>query len=225
LSTEALSGQQVASIGLDGWAFLLHYGNYGLQTRIHTGTFAAGLELVTAIGQAAKDLDRWVDLDLRRSRVDVRLTGDGDGSGRSGITQLDVSLARLISDLAADAGAEVECASLANLELALDSPAWRDVGPFWAAVLNSEVVADGDWADVGDRHQVLPLIWFQPSGSDEPRQRWHPDVWIDPAQLQPRIDAALAAGGQLISNDPDKGCTLADPQGNKVCLTTWRGRV
>ena len=114
----------------------------------------------------------------------------------------------------------MECASLAHVELALDTPAWGEVGPFWAAVLNGDVVADGDWADVGDRNQALPLVWFQPSGREEPRQRWHPDIWIDSAQLQPRIDAALAAGGQLID-----GGTLSDPQGNKVCLCSWRGRA
>ncbi|WP_152362302.1 VOC family protein [Microlunatus speluncae] len=225
MSTETLSGQQVADLGLDGWAFLLHYGVYGLQTRIHTKSFATGLELIGSIGRAAEELDRPADLDLRRTRVDVRLNGDGDGSGTSGITELDLSLVRKITQLAADAGTEIECASIAQLELGLDTPDWKEIGQFWAAVLDSEVVGDGDWADVGDRSQLLPLIWFQPSGRDEPRQRWHPDLSIDPAQVQPRIDAALAAGGKLISNNADTGCTLADPQGNKVCLSTWRGRA
>jgi 4a-hydroxytetrahydrobiopterin dehydratase len=220
LSTETLSGQQVEDARLDGWAFLLHYGVYGLETRLHTGSFATGLQLVASIGLAAEETSRAVDVDLRRARVDVRLSGDGDGSGGSGVTVADVALARRISDLATSAGANVECGSLARVELALDTPAWGEVGPFWAAVLNGEVVADGDLADVGDRNQALPLIWFQPSGREEPRQRWHPDVWVDAAELQPRIDAALAAGGRLVD-----GGTLSDPQGNKVCLCSWRGRV
>ncbi len=221
MSTEALTGQQVEDAGLDGWAFLLHYGTHGLQTRIHTDTFATGVQLVGSIGQAAEELNRHADLDLRRSRVDVRLTGDG-----SGVTELDVSLSRRISDLAAAAGAEIECASLAQLELGLDTPDWTRIGPFWVAVLNGELVTGDDWADVGDRNRVLPLIWFQPCGSEEPRQRWHPDIWIDPTQLQPRIDSALAAGGQLVGGDDlSNGCTLSDPQGNKVCLCTWRGRA
>jgi len=222
---EILTGQQVADSGLAGWTLLQHYGIHGLETRIHTESFAAGLGLVAAIGQAAEELDRPADLDLRRARVDVRLIGDGDGSGGSGVTEADVRLARRISEFAAEAGAEAECASLAHLELALDSPDWTEIGPFWAAVLDTEVVGDGDWADVGDRHQELPMIWFQRSGREEPRQRWHHDLWIDPAQLQPRIDAALAAGGQLISRDAEKSCILADPQGNKVCLSSWHGRT
>lgn len=220
LTTETYTGQQVEDAGLEGWALLLHYGVYGLETRIHTKTFGTGLQLVTAIGKAAEEMRRPADIDLRRSRIDVRLPGDGDGSGGSGVTESEVRLARRISEIATGAGVAIECGSLGRIELALDTPEWGEVGQFWAAVLNGEVVADGEWADVGDRNQELPLIWFQASGRDEPRQRWHPDVWIDPAQLQPRIDAALAAGGQVIS-----GGTLSDPQGNKVCLCTWRGRV
>ncbi len=223
--SETLTGQQVADSGLDGWTLLLHYGIHGLDTQIHTESFGVGLRLVAAIGEAAEELDRAADLDLRRTRVAVRLTGDGDGSGAAGVTEADVRLARRISDLAAEAGATLENASLAHLELGLDSPDWREVAPFWAAVLGSEVTSGDDWADVGDRNQVLPLIWFQQSGRDEPRQRWHHDLWIDPAQLKPRIDAALAAGGQLLRDDAEQGCMLADPQGNKVCLCTWHGRA
>jgi len=220
LNTATLTGQQVEDAGLVGWAFLLHYGVYGLETRLHTGSFATGLQLVASIGRAAEDSRRPTDVDLRQTRVDVRLSGDGDGSGGSGVTDADVALARRISEIATSAGADVECGSLARLELALDTPAWGEVGPFWAAVLNGEVVADGDWADVGDRNQALPLVWFQPSGREDPRQRWHPDVWVDAAQLQPRIDAAVAAGGRVVA-----GGTLSDPQGNRVCLCSWRGRA
>ncbi len=115
------------------------------------------------IGQAAQELNRHADLDLRRTRVDVRLAGDG-----SGVTEQDVNLARRITDIAAAADAELECASLARVELALDTPDWRPIGAFWAAVLNGELVADGDWADVGDLNRVLPIIWFQDPAARNP---------------------------------------------------------
>ncbi len=133
---------------------------------IHTKASADGLLLISSIGQAAQELNRHADLDLRRTRVDVRLAGDG-----SGVTEQDVNLACRITDIAAAADAELECASLARVELALDTPDWRPIGAFWAAVLNGELIADGDWADVGDPNRVLPIIWFQDSGSEEPRQR------------------------------------------------------
>ena len=217
MSTEALSGQQIVEAGLDGWTFLLHYGLHGLQTRIHTKGFAAGLQLVNAIGQVAEELHHHADLDLRTSRVDVRLVSGYDAGG---VTEVDVRLARRISAIAAAAGAEIECDSLSHLELALDTPDHEKIAPFWAAVLDREYVSGDGWGDVGDRNQVHPIIWFQRSDSEEARQRWHLDVWVDPAQVQARIDAAVAAGGTLVD-----GATLSDPDGNKVCLCSWHGRA
>lgn len=217
MSAKALTGQQVAEAGLDGWTFLLHYGLYGLQTRIHTKDFATGRQVVNEIGRAAEELNHHAELDLRASRVDVRLHSGYDVGG---VTEVDVRLARRISEIAAAAGAEIECASLSRLELALDTPEHEKIAPFWEAVLDGKYVNVDGWGDVGDPNQVNPLIWFQPSGSEEPRQRWHLDVCVDPAQVQPRIEAALAAGGTLV-----QGATLSDPDGNKVCLCTWEGRA
>lgn len=137
-----------------------------------------------------------------------------------GVTDLDAQLARRISAIAAGAGAKVECESLSHIELRLDTPDHEQIAPFWAAVLDREYVSGDGWADVGDRNQVQPIIWFQRSGNEDARQRWHVDVWVDPAQIRVRIDAAVAAGGTLIGD-----ATLADPDGNNVCLASWHGRA
>jgi 4a-hydroxytetrahydrobiopterin dehydratase len=208
-----LTGQQIAEQAPAGWAYLLG----GLQTRIATRDFAAGLAIVDAIGAAAEAMDHHPDLDLRYTHVDIRLTSHDVGA----VTGRDLRLARTISSIAADAGTATECASVARLELALDSPEAAAVLPFWGAVL--AMTPDG--GEVRDPYGVLPTVWFQKSGSEEPRQRWHPDVWIDPAQVQPRIDAAVAAGGTLVSDaDAPSFWVLADPQGNRVCLCTWQDR-
>jgi 4a-hydroxytetrahydrobiopterin dehydratase len=221
MTRETMTGQHVADAGLDGWAYLIAYGAGGLQTRLHTKDFATGLEIVNAIGEAAEEMDHHPDLDLRYSRIDVRLTSHDAG----GVTDRDVRLARRISEIATAAGAEAECRSVSLIELAIDTPDYNKLGPFWAAVLAAKHVTGDGFADVADPHQVLPLIWFQPSGSEEPRQRWHPDIWIDPAQVQPRIDAAVAAGGTLVSaEEAPSFWVLSDPDGNKVCLCTWQQR-
>ncbi|GAB3958458.1 hypothetical protein GCM10029978_003430 [Actinoallomurus acanthiterrae] len=89
-----------------------------------------------------------------------------------------------------------------------------------------EHLSGPDFGDeVRDPGDVLPTVWFQPSGSEEPRQRWHLDLWVDPAQVQPRVDAALAAGGTLVSDaEAPSFWMLADPEGNRVCLCTWQDR-
>lgn len=209
-----LTGRQIAAEGLDGWAYLLG----GLQTRIHTGDFATGLAVVNAIGAAAEELGHHPDLTLRYAHVDVRLTSHDE----RGVTDRDVRLARAIT--AAAGAARLDASSVSRVELALDTPARDSVLPFWAAVLAVDPSVGAD-DEVRDPTDTLPVIWFQESGGEEPRQRWHPDVWVEPAQVQPRIDAALAAGGTLVSDaEAPSFWVLADPEGNKVCLCTWQER-
>jgi 4a-hydroxytetrahydrobiopterin dehydratase len=216
-----LTGQQVAAASLDGWAYLPTLDG-GLQSRIRTGSFATGLKIVAAIGAAAEAMDHHPELDLRYDHINVRLNSDD----QHGITERDVQLARVITSIATDAGLVLDSAGVARVELALDTPDAPLVGPFWRAVLGMDDLSDaGDATELGDPFRVLPAVWFQHSGSEEPRQRWHPDVWIEPAQVKPRIDAALAAGGTLVSDaEAPAFWMLADPEGNRMCLCTWQTR-
>ncbi|MEV0004567.1 4a-hydroxytetrahydrobiopterin dehydratase [Micromonospora sp. NPDC050980] len=211
-----LTGEQIADAGLDGWTFLLG----ALHTRIRTPDFATGLALVAAVGAEAERVDHHPDLDLRYTFVDVRLWSHDVG----GVTGRDLRLARAVTALAAEAGLTPSYAGLSRLELALDSPEHAAVAPFWRAVLAGDQARPGD-DEVRDPAGALPTIWFQGSGRDEPRQHWHPDVWVDPAEVQPRLEAALAAGGTLVSDaEAPNFWVLADPDGNRVCLCTWQGR-
>jgi len=208
-----LTGKQIAEAGLDGWVFV----PAALRSRIRTADFRTGLSLVNAIGAAAEEMDHHPDLDLRYQHLDVRLSSHDVG----GVTNRDIRLARRITELAAEAGLSTACDDVSALEWALDSPARDGIAPFWSAVLGMRV----DGPDLVDPHGELPLIWFQQAGDEEPRQRWHPDVWVDPAQVQPRIDAAIKAGGILFSDaEAPSFWVLADPEGNKVCLCTWQSR-
>lgn len=212
-----LTGQQVADAGLAGWVNLLG----GLQTRITTSDFATGLALVDAIGAAAEQMDHHPNLDLRYGHLGVRLTSHDTG----GITGRDIRLARRISALVADANLELDAAHLSRVELGLDTPAAATILPFWAAVQAVAPPPEPDADELPDPSGSSPTLWFQASGSEEPRQRWHPDIWVDPADVQPRIDAALATGGTLVSEEEAPSFwVLADPDGNRVCLCTWQDR-
>jgi len=170
--------------------------------------------VVNAIAALAAEADHHPDLDLRYTHVDIRLRSHDVGA----VTGRDIRLARKITAL----GHALEGASVSQIEFALDTPAHGSIQPFWAAVL--AMTPDGN--DLLDPFGALPAVWFQESGSSEPRQHWHPDVWVDPAQVQPRIDAALAAGGTLVSDEAAPSFwVLADPEGNKVCLCTWQDRA
>lgn len=213
-----LTGRQIADEGLDGWAYLLG----GLQTRLHTRNFATGLSVVNAIGAAAEEMNHHPDLALRYTHVDIRLASHDE----RGVTDRDIRLGRAISSIAAAAGVRLDSSNASRLELALDTPDRDSILPFWAAVLATEHLSGPDFGDeLRDPADSLPTVWFQASGSEEPRQRWHLDLWVDPAQVQPRIDAALAAGGTLVSDaEAPSFWVLADPQGNRACLCTWQNR-
>jgi 4a-hydroxytetrahydrobiopterin dehydratase len=213
-----LTGTEIADKGLGGWAYLLR----GLQTRLHTRNFATGLAVVNAIGAAAEELNHHPDLTLRYTHVDIRLTSHDE----RGVTDRDIQLARAVSAIAAEAGTPLDPSHVTGLELGLDTPDHESIAPFWAAVLAVEHRPGPDFGDeVRDPADELPTVWFQASGSEEPRQRWHLDLWVDPAQVQPRIDAALAAGGTLVSDaEAPSFWVLADPQGNRACLCTWQDR-
>jgi 4a-hydroxytetrahydrobiopterin dehydratase len=204
---------EVAAALPPGWVLLLDR----IATRIPTRDFATGLALIDQIGAAAGAANHHPDLDLRYSAVGVRLSGHDEG----GVTERDLAFARTVSDLAGKAGLSPSAAGVVQLELGLDSPDRAVVAPFWAAVLG----ATAGEIDVVDETGQLPTVWFQQSGRDEPRQRWHYDLWVSPDEVQPRIDAAVAAGGRLVSDaEAPSFWVLEDPEGNKICLCTWQDR-
>ncbi|MGV8907622.1 MAG: 4a-hydroxytetrahydrobiopterin dehydratase [Propionicimonas sp.] len=96
MTEEHLTQDQIAAAQLADWRFI----SQALQTRFVTGDFATGLRLVDAIGEAAEAAGHHPDLDLRYPHVNVKVwTHEA-----SGVTGLDVSLARKISEIAAGLG-------------------------------------------------------------------------------------------------------------------------
>ncbi|NPC95641.1 4a-hydroxytetrahydrobiopterin dehydratase [Nocardioides sp. zg-DK7169] len=214
-----LDGPQVEAEGLTDWRVL--FGR--LHAFFQTPDFATGLAIVAETGALADEMDHHPDLDLAWGRVRVRLSSHDVG----GVTARDVRLARAISEVAARHGATATPEVLSVLEIALDTADRAQVMPFWAAVLGLEPSA-GDPVELTDPHGVLPTLWFQDSEPDPevPAQRFHLDLRVPPEVVADRMQAALAAGGVLVSDaEAPRFWVLADPQGNRVCLTTWQGRT
>lgn len=215
-----LTGRQIADAGLVDWSFL----HSGLQTRLVTRKFATGLRLVERIGAAAEAADHHPDLDLRYPHLDVRLTSHDAG----GVTSRDLALARAISDIASSEGVLATPGATKVVEVALDTPDAEAVRPFWRAVLDMRDVQVAGYDagfDAELRDDTLPDMWFQRSGSEEPRQRFHFDLWVAPEAVEDRIAAATAAGGALVSDaDAPAFWVLSDADGNRVCLCTWQDR-
>jgi 4a-hydroxytetrahydrobiopterin dehydratase len=217
-SSSTLSPNDIEQAGLEDWRVLFDR----LHARFRTEDFGTGLDLVKKIGKAAEKADHHPDVDLSYSKVDVRLWSHDAG----GVTDRDVELARRISELASDVGAEAAPAELSVIEIALDTPAYDDVKPFWAAVLGFED-SRAHPEELNDPHGTRSTLWFQKadSATGEVQQRFHLDIRVPPEVAEDRVRAALDAGGTLVSDERAPTVwVLADGHGNKACVTTWLGR-
>ncbi|GAA1963676.1 VOC family protein [Nocardioides panacihumi] len=214
---QVLDGHGVAAALLDDWRILMG----ALHARFRTGSFAKGFAFVERIAAEADKADHHPDIDLRYGFVHIRSTSHDAG----GVTERDVRLARVISELADGLGLTPETAKLQVVEVGLDSADAAEVKPFWAAVLGLSDSAKHD-DELVDPDGLLPTLWFQETDRhDPPRQRFHFDVRVPPEQAEARIRAAIEAGGTLVSDDrAPRFWVLSDAQGNKACITTWLGR-
>ena len=213
-----LTESDVIDERLPDWRMLIDR----LHASYDTGDFVTAVTLIDAITVAAEEMDHHPDVDLAYGRLDVRLMSHDVG----GVTSRDVALAQTISELALAAGAKPRPERTSVLELGLDSADEAEIQPFWAALLDYDTVRAWGEMQLRDVTGRRASIWFQPTEAhDVPRQRWHLDLRIPPEVVEGRIAAAIAAGGQLVDDTAAPAFwVLADPQGNRACLTTWQGR-
>jgi 4a-hydroxytetrahydrobiopterin dehydratase len=170
------------------------------------------------VAQAAEAAGHHPDLKITRGVVDVLLCTHEDGLW---VTQQDIATAEKISEIARLQGLTPEPATVAQLEVALDTANEDRVGPFWSFLLTGSP-ENKIYDSVFDPASRVPGLWFQ--GTDQhqtPRQRWHFDLWLAPEAAADRITAAVAAGGSVVDDSEAPSFTvLADPDGNRVCVCT-----
>ena len=224
---DMLTGQQIQDAGLEDWRKLAQ----ALHACFLVESFADALRFASAVGEACAGHEP--ELRLGGKFVDVRLLSpeavwrhpDGSEATAPNVTQRDVDLARQISGIAQSLGLKPDPSAVAQLEIGLDTSDWAEIRPFWATILTGSAEVD-DGNDVFDPSGRVANLWFQGTDPHEtPRQRFHLDLWLPPEVVPARIEAALAAGGTVVSDAEAPSFTvLADPQGNKVCLCTYLDR-
>ncbi|NLJ53181.1 MAG: pterin-4-alpha-carbinolamine dehydratase [Intrasporangiaceae bacterium] len=204
-----------AQEGAPGWRYLLGR----LMLSVTFPDFASALGFVDAVGAVAEEHDHHPDIDLRWGRVVLAVASHDVG----GITSRDLRFASAVDDLVSQHAGEVEHPTLTEVEIAIDTMDTARIRPFWAAVLGFE--EDGDDA-LADPHSRLPGVWFQQLDEPRPvRNRIHIDVTVAHDEAQARIQAALDAGGTLVSDEAaPRFWILADADGNEACVCTWQGR-
>lgn len=210
-----------ADIAADDTLADWRYGVGAIRAEFVVPTFPGGAALVAAIADAAEAADHHPSLHLRwPGAVRVELWSHDAG----GVTDRDVELARTISALATDAGAEVHPHRVQAVEWTIDTTDPDRIRPFWLAVLGYGTDPD---AFVDDPAGFGPAILFQPMDDGRSqRNRIHVDVSVPHDVAEARVAAALAAGGTLVSDEHARAWwVLADADGNEACVCTWQDRT
>ena len=217
-----MRGQDISdAVSPLGWRLVLG----AVYTEVLTPDLAAAVAVATVVAEVAgPQAQGHLNLDVRADRVVMRLRS------ADGVTAHDIALARRISAALAERGAATAPGdvSVQAIEVAIDAIDIPAVRPFWKAVTGYVDEAgpsdlSGGLVDPAGRG---PALWFQQMDVPRPqRNRIHLDVDVPHDQAAARIEAALAAGGVLLSDRAAPAFwVLADAEGNEVCVCTWQGR-
>jgi 4a-hydroxytetrahydrobiopterin dehydratase len=188
-------------------------------------SLARGLDAVqVAVRACGAAADEHLRADVRPDRVELAVHTRSIAQH----TAEDVDLVRAVTAALADAGFALAPPSGARpvqlLEIAIDALDIAAIRPFWAAVFGyvDEPGSDG----LIDPVRQGPALWFQQMTEPRPqRNRIHFDIAVAHDDAERRIQAALAAGGRLLSDERARSFwILADAEGNEVCVCTWQDR-
>lgn len=212
--SELLSHADVQA-DLPGWRVLLDR----VHATFRTGSFATGAQFIARITDLAEAANHHPDVDLRYRAVHISLVSHDVGR----LTGRDVNLAREISELAEELGIEVDLHTPQVSEIAIDVLDIPGARPFWRAVLGYREVGE---VDLVDPMGFGPPVWFQQMDQPRPqRNRIHVDVHVPHDVADERVQAALDAGGRIVTDDAAPSFwVLADPEGNEACVCTWQNR-
>jgi 4a-hydroxytetrahydrobiopterin dehydratase len=211
-----------------GWRLVLGE----LRTEVRTGSLALAADVAARVAAVA-GAEGHLRLDVRADRVLLSL----QTAVAAWVTERDVELARNISTVVDETRLETVSGvgldhrgerAVQVIEIGIDALDAAAIRPFWRAVLGyvDEPGRSGPWDGLIDPLGQGPAVWFQ--RMDAPRSqrnRIHFDVSVPHDEAEPRLRAALAAGGTLINDARAPAFwVLADAEGNEACVTTWQGR-
>jgi 4a-hydroxytetrahydrobiopterin dehydratase len=207
-----------------GWRYL----QGGIRAAVRVPSLAhATAVLGHVVDAAGESADGHLLADVRADRVlfTVQAPGEGELSARD--LDLAATIAATIRQLGLTIGPAVGEHAVQSIEIAIDAIDIAAVRPFWMAVLGyADESGAGPAAAIDDPRQQGPAVWFQQMDAPRPqRNRIHVDVLVAHDEAPQRIQAALAAGGRLVSDaEAPAFWVLADVEGNEACVCTWQGR-
>ncbi|WP_317618925.1 VOC family protein [Cellulomonas palmilytica] len=221
-----LFDDQIAAARPPDWRKLAQ----GLHTRYLVDDLGAAARFLAAVAELDDAVGTHLTAAVGPGRVDLKLVSP-DAIYRDEdvehvveyVTQQDLDLAERIAQVAAEHGLTADPASVASVELGLDTARSGVVAPVWAALLTGDADSQGRGSpsdEVRDASGRVPNLWFGDLEEGEaPAQRWHVEVYVAPEAAEQRVAAAVAAGGTVTEDSRPPGITVvADQDGNTAAL-------
>jgi 4a-hydroxytetrahydrobiopterin dehydratase len=183
-----------------------------------TSDFASASGFASRVATVADELNHHPEIRLGYGSIVFELSSHDAG----GVTERDLELAVRIQEIADELDATADTRPPARYTIAIDTVDQEGIWDFWRVGMGYEEKRMGDWTQLEDPRGVAPAIWFQqmePPRLD--RNRIHLDVYVPTAEAEARVEAVLAAGGTLMTDEyaPD-WWVLADVEGNELCICT-----
>jgi len=183
-----------------------------------TTDFASASAFASRVATVADELNHHPEIRLGYGSIAFELSSHDAG----GVTERDLELAVRVQKIADELGAAADTRPPARYTIAIDTVDQEGIWDFWRVGMGYEEKRMGDWTQLEDPRGVAPAIWFQqmePPRLD--RNRIHLDVYVPTAEAEARVEAVLAAGGTLMTDEyaPD-WWVLADVEGNELCICT-----
>lgn len=190
-----------------------------------TSDLAQTLDLVDRAATLADQAGLSLGIDVRPGLV-VLDSGKDLWEMREGYE----ALATQVQAVARDLGLRADTAAARFVQVGIDAVDIPAVRRFWAAALGYVEDPREDVTDLVHPHQLTMPVFFQHLDADDherraQRNRIHLDVFVADDHAQARVDAALAAGGEITyAAEAPAWWTIADTEGNEVCIAVAPGR-
>lgn len=196
-----------------------------LEISVRAKDFVQAIEFVNRFTNLAEAQNHHPDFDIRYNTIRMRVVSHDVG----GLTDRDINFATAVNVLIEEMGLKRQPEKITRSHVVLVSANVDAIKPFWQAIFDFKAAKDDEF--LTDRSDVLPPIRLHHlsnapvSDGDENATpapgNVHFEVFVPSSLAKDRLQAALEAGGKLLSdaNATDQW-ELADKDGNRVLLRT-----
>jgi len=184
-------------------------------------------DLASAVAGLADEAGLPLMVDLRPDGVTIDSGKDQWEDGEGSAAGPFVELAGRVQTAARDLGLSADLTRPRFVQLGMDAVDVPAVRAFWASVLGYQNDPRDFLTDIYDPRRLNPVLFFQSMDASDPerrqhRNRIHVELFVPDDQAQSRTDAAVAAGGRIVTEKGPGRRTLADPEGNELNIVTFR---